>query len=1348
MRLLGSLSIRSKLVLIALLPICGLLYYLWQNISGELENRAAAIQLAKDVEKIRLYSAVINELQKERPLLVNYVFSKGTSSQDALLSQQESTNKAIETLRTVLQKDEMPNATLPLADDLPSIRVKVRLLQFTDSDNIAYLEGKTKLADQIGNLLRKSKSKRLNNMFEDHLSIVYAKDFMGEIRGTLSQAITLGGFRDQWRSRFSLAVGKHFEYIRKIETFSEPELRSYFESKYRRQADIKKTYAAVDQALDDPNFTNFNFSFNDWVALASVNMNVLKEIEDFSSNLIQQRTEEEVDQANTNIAVVVLIASLLLLMVFIALAVILRNIVSGISSIKLAADQITLGETQVNIAVNSRDEIGSLATSFRGMISATKEFAEIANAIGTGDYSNEVKKRGNSDMLGNALENMRVNLQKLSRENEIRNWLLSGSAELNDKIRGEKEVKALAQDVVTQLVTYLKGHIGAIYLRSNHHLELAGTYAFQKRKSNANQFSIGEGLVGQAALEKKTILFARVPDDYVAINSGLGDMLPKNILVTPFLYEGEVMGIIEIGTAHEFSDLDMQFLNLVNESIGIAFYTAESRAQLKQLLDETQQQAEELESQQEELRQTNETLQEKTRLLEESESELKSQQEELQQANEELEEKANLLEVQKEKLEGTKIEIENKVRELEMVSKYKSEFLANMSHELRTPLNSILILAQLLIENKNNVLGEKETTFAKNIYNSGTDLLNLINEILDLSKVESGKMELEMEEIPLGDIASSVTAMFSEVAKGKTISFPVHWGNGITADMKISTDRLRLEQIIRNLLSNAFKFTDKGGKVTFTMALAGKDVAFRSKSLVESEKALAMSISDSGIGIPLEKQGIIFEAFQQADGSTKRKYGGTGLGLSICRELANFLRGEIHLDSAPGKGSTFTLYLPFRLNKIDDSKLDSATTLKEPTPLVLENTPNPDEEADEILDDRHGLQETDKSVLIIEDDKEFARILLNFVRERKYKGIVALKGNVGLSYARHYKPNAILLDMRLPVMDGMEVLKHLKNDPALRHIPVQIISGADLRKEGMELGAFDFVKKPISRESFQQAFDRLENFVSKKFKKLLIVEDNEIQNNSICELIAFDDVTCLSAFTGKEALDILNNETIDCTIIDLGLPDMSGFELLEYIKKNRNRKSIPTIVYTSKDLNQEERSKLDKLASTVVLKTANSRERLLDETTLFLHRVESSLPKEKQNMIRKLHKTDEVLKNRTVLVVDDDIRNIYSLSNLLEEEGMHCLIAEDGKAALGVLKANPKVDIILMDIMMPEMDGYEATKVIRKMNQFAKLPIIALTAKAMKGDREKCLAVGMSDYLSKPINTQQLLSLMRVWLYK
>ena len=938
-------------------------------------------------------------------------------------------------------------------------------------------------------------------------------------------------------------------------------------------------------------------------------------------------------------------------------------------------------------------------------------------------------------------------LKKAEQETAHKNWTLTGSGELIKDMQGNKQLTELTQTIINHLATWLNAQAGAIYIteEDTKHLRMVSAYAMGKRKIDLPVILVGQGLAGQCAAEKKTILVEGIPAGHFTISTGFGEVAPEHILAVPVIYEGEVLGVIELGSVHGFPGLQQQYLQVVVDNIAVAISSSQAREKTKELLEETQRQAEELEAQQEELKQTNEELHEKTELLEKSEAELKAQQEELQQTNEELEEKANLLEEQKEKLEVAKMDVETKARELELTSKYKSEFLANMSHELRTPLNSILILAQLLSENKSSVLGEKEVNYAKNVYSSGTDLLNLINEILDLSKVEAGKIELEIAEVNISHIADNLRAMFTEIANNKSIGFEIIYP-GEKAAGSLHTDSQRLEQILRNLLSNAFKFTGKNGKVIVEME--------------RSDEVVTFSVTDTGIGIPESKQGIIFQAFQQADGSTKRKYGGTGLGLSISRELAHALGGEIYLQSEEGKGSRFSLHLPLKFDpaavetqgRVDvqsradvRARGDAGGRAERMRPEEHGNETGSKEKA---IDDRYTIKENDRIILIIEDDSAFAGLLLEFFRERDYKGIIAYQGNAGLSLARYYRPDAIILDMHLPVMDGSEVLKQLKNDPDLRHIPVQIFSGYDRRKESLELGAFDFIQKPVTRTAMQQAVDKIEDFIRKKLKKLLIVEDNRQQNNAIRELIGNGDVKSYSAYAGLEAFEIMQKEKFDCIIIDLGLPDMSGIELLEKIKANSELNKIPVIVYTGKDLSKEEAARLNKLANTVVLKTANSKERLLDETILFLHRVESNLPKEKQQIIRKLHRTDEVLKNKKVLIVDDDMRNIYSLTNVLEEEGLRCITAENGRAAVKLLKEHPDTDIVLMDVMMPEMDGYEATQEIRKMNKFGKLPVIALTAKAMKGDREKCLEAGMSDYIAKPVNIDQLISLMRVWLYR
>ncbi|MEO6720634.1 MAG: response regulator [Ferruginibacter sp.] len=1345
MNFFNVLSIKQKLIIASLIPLLALFYYLQINVRRELKNKASVEQALENVAQIQQISKVVHEFQKERALMLTFLASNGAIGKDQLLSQAEATDRANSGLSKLLKDQGITIHNYATLDSLPTVRANVFALKAVGTIDPFYADFKESLLTEVSLILRSSQNLELKNSFEEHLSLLYAKDYLAQARSLLGAAITQKKFEGIEYGEFASIRGKHEMNLRKFQNIASPQLKEFFDKKYQTPF-VQQTYTIINDAFNRASLDNFAYDFDTWWAAATASINSLKDVEDFSSELTSNKANDELAITNSNVTQSIVVAVVMMILIFGIVWLTIKSIIDGISSIKKAADSMAKGEVGVALHIKTKDEIGELAASFNKMVSVTKDFSQIADKIGKGDYTPAVTIRSEKDTLGIALDTMKTNLQNLSKDNEIRTWLLTGNSELNNRIRGEKTINELAQDVITQLTTYLNAQVGAIYLYDNEELTLVGSYAFTHRKENTSSFKLGQGLVGQAALEKKTILFSQVPDDYIRINSGLGHTVPKNIVVFPFLYDGEVKGVMEIGAVKEFSDLDIEFLNIVGENIAISFNAAQSRNQMKELLGETQRQAEELETQQEELRQSNEELTEKTDLLERSEAELKTQQEELQQTNEELEEKANLLEDQKGKLENAKMDIENKARELEVTNKYKSEFLANMSHELRTPLNSILILSQLLSENKNKNLAEKEVEFAKNVYNSGADLLQLINEILDLSKVESGRMELDITDVPFSEINTEINSMFSEVAKNKAIDFAQHTNeNSIKS---ITTDKQRLEQILRNLLSNAFKFTGKGGKVTFSIHKEDGNVSFKNPKLQSVRDIIAFLVTDNGIGIPRDKLGVVFEAFQQADGSTKRKYGGTGLGLSISRELANALGGEIQVKSIEGTGSTFTLFLPVQFDSSIMTPVAHKVEVKEkfvPAPNGVQKFTIGD---GEVNDDRYSIQENDKVILVMEDDLEFSKILLDFVRERNYKGIVAAQGNTGLSYARHYKPDAILLDMKLPVMDGAEVLKHLKNDPDLRHIPVQVISGYDRRKEGLELGAFDFIRKPIGKTELGNAFERIEDFVSKKLKKLLIVEDNVTQNKAIRELIGNGDVRSFSAFTGEEAYEMLSKEKYDCLIVDLGLPDMSGFNLLEKIKTNDNFNKIPIVVYTGKDLSKDENAKLMKFANTVVLKTVNSQERLLDETMLFLHRVESKLPADKQNIIRQLHKTGEVLKNKNVLVVDDDIRNIYSITNALEEEGMNCITAENGKVAVNIVKENPNIDIVLMDVMMPEMDGYDATKEIRSISKFSKLPVIALTAKAMKGDREKCLSVGMSDYIAKPVNIEQLLSLMRVWLYR
>lgn len=1349
-----KLSIRSKLFLVCLVPILGLLYYLSISLGNEFDKKQQLENVVEWTEDIMLMSELVHQVQLERAITQAYFY--GLIQRDRMFDQFSATDVKIAQLRQNLTIAGHDLAILYMFDDIQ----RIRQLVMNQLDISVPFDYYISLSDQLNfsilTVIRTTDHLEARNRLENHTNLVFTKEYLARIRGFLMVALRDGVLTPVEIQRFGYLKGRYDLNMTNFMDTMLPEMSELFLTSYSGPI-IESVHELMLRVESSPGDIGVILDTSSWFENATVAVNKLAEIE--QENLLRTRSfiAGELSQINAEIRFQVLSAVLLLLIVAFIISMIIKNLLNSIFAIRSAADHIAMGDLDISVQLDSDDEFRELALSFSKMIDVSSHFAKAAERIGEGDYSVQVDVRSSSDILGNALVEMRDKLERLSAENVRRTWLLTGNAELTEVLRGDKDPVEITSDVIKYLCNYTGAKVGAIFLPENGQCQMKASFSFDRRKSHQATFAFGEGLIGQAAIEKKAIIFEELPVDYMTISSGLGNTPVQSLLVYPFTFNDEVVALVELGYTDKINDLTIELLNLVSENISVSISSANARSRMKELLLETQRQAEELEAQQEELKQSNEELIEKTELLEKSEAELKTQQEELQQTNEELEEKANLLEEQKEALETAKMEIENKARELEVTSKYKSEFLANMSHELRTPLNSILILSQLLLENKSSILGDKEVEHARNIYNSGNDLLNLINEILDLSKVEAGRLELDIEEHSLTEIKSDIKNQFNEIASSRNIEFKIKLDDtGIGST--IETDKLRLEQILRNLLSNAFKFTDSGGKVEFTIKPANSDVHFRSRKLQAAAQVIAFEVTDTGIGIPGTKMSLIFEAFQQADGSTKRKYGGTGLGLSISRELSYVLGGEIHLESEEGVGSTFTLYLPVKYdssavlspdNKIEIRKRRTVDT-EQPLARKSPDRTLPDDsviDSQNIPDDRYNIYENDKVVLIMEDDPDFARILYDFVTGRNYKGVIAHRGTTGLSYARHYRPDAILLDMKMPGMDGAEVLKHLKHDPELRHIPVQIISGYDRKKESLELGAFDFISKPVTHEDLRAGFDKIEEFINRKLKHLLIVEDNKQQNQAIKELIGNGDVKVDQAYSGTEGLQLLSEKEFDCVIIDLGLPDMTGFELLEKIKGSKSLNKVPIIVYTGRDLNKTESNRLMKFANTVVLKTADSHERLLDETMLFLHRVESKLPKDKQNIIRKLHKSDEVLKNRKILVVDDDIRNIYSLTNVLEEEGLICITAEDGKEAVQALKKNPDIELVLMDIMMPVMDGYEATREIRKMQKFDKLPIIALTAKAMKGDREKCLSAGMSDYISKPVNIDKLLSLLRVWLY-
>lgn len=1042
-----------------------------------------------------------------------------------------------------------------------------------------------------------------------------------------------------------------------------------------------------------------------------------------------------------------------------------------------------------------KDVTGNIIGAIEYMVDISDEVqvVELAEKIARGDYSVKVEMRSDDDRLAGALNRMTESLREAVEQTERQNWLKTGQSELNNRMRGELDIPELSRNIISFLTTYLDAQVGLLYFVSKiDTLKLVGSHALGKEKVPVKRFKFGEGIVGQAAQENQTIEITNIPEDSVRIRTGFGDILPKHVLVVPFTYESNVIGVIEIASLHEFTEIQKEIIQQSLEGIGIALNSAESRSQLQELLQKTQEQAEKLQQQQEELRQSNEELEGQTKALIASETNLQSQQEELRVINEELEERTRALEKQKADIQQKNLElmlarneIEKKARDLEEVSKYKSEFLANMSHELRTPLNSILILSQLLSNNTDENLSDKQVEFAKTIHSSGSDLLELINEILDLSKIEAGMMDVRLEEVPIDELAGSLERVFKPVAANKGIQLIVNVESAGLPET-IVTDSQRSQQIIKNLLSNAFKFTGDGS-VTLHIyrPTAGTDLSL---SGLNPEDAVAIAVSDTGIGIPPEKQNIIFEAFRQEDGTTSRRYGGTGLGLSISRELAALLGGEIHLESKKGKGSTFTLILPEKLEKAKKAdplkrrpsigKRPGENGVPEPGALpeyagapmeadvvqmpyagepevtapmepALDVSPeSPELTIREIRDDRKHIKSGDKSLLIIEDDPNFSEILLNLAQSRSFKCLIAEDGETGLHFADFYKPSAIILDIGLPGIDGWQVLDRLKNNPETRHIPVHFMSAADDTSDAMKKGAIGYLSKPISSESLDDAFKKMEHVIEKPVKKLLVVDREEIQRKIIVELIGSGDVATVTVGNGTEALEMLQKGEFDAMILNPDLNDMNGFDLLEKISSKATMNQVPIIIYSEKELTPKEQDTLKKYSQRIIIKNVQSLEGLFAEATLFLHRVEADLPEVKQQILNRMINKEAVMKGKKVLIVDDDMRNVFALTSILEEKGLRTVVGKNGQEGLQKLEENPDFDLVLMDIMMPIMDGYEAIKTIRNDKRFEKLPIIALTAKAMKGDRHKCVAAGASDYLAKPVDATKLLSLLRVWLYQ
>jgi len=1328
-----KLSLPAKLMLMTLIPLGLLIYFIIQIYKEKSDKVNMLDGYLIRVEQSSHISNLIDALQSERRYSFGFIINgeRGTE----LLLQRPKTDIAVKALAELTALKDVRKYTF--LDTIDKVRLAIDNRMLTPDQVMAYytntlfrlntLNAVTAGNEYLAPVIPPLQSQKLLSEMVSYLGIIRANLYYALQSEQTSQQAAQG-------VRQIYAIFKSYEE-EFFEKGSATAVQEY--NRLKDTTNLQQTIHYIENFLQTEQFDS-TYTSEKWWNVSARGVDEVRQLQRRQLKLAQDGMtaiyeKEKVSRGRSLLFLILSIAVVLGLMMYT-----ITVITKSLDELNRAAKKIASGATGIQIKQESNDAIGNLARSIFNIDKNNKHLAIAAAAIGSGDFDVAVVPRSEEDILGNAVVQMKEDLQQFNQENEEKLWIHDGVEKINESLRGGKEIKQLANDALHTLATYIDGQVGLLYVRHDSFLQYTAGFAVDDAKAIPAQIAFGETLVGQTAQKKKLAHLKNLPADFVKIKTGSGEAIPQNLLIVPLIHNEVVEGAVEIGSLQEFTPSTIAFLNQVAPAIAIAIQTAKNRARLQELLEQTQSQAEELQAQHGELENINAELEAQTEKLQASEEELKVQQEELLQANQELEERSRLLEERNQVIVERNHEIQQKARELEISTKYKSEFLANMSHELRTPLNSVLLLSRLLSENNEKNLTNEQVEYAQVIQSSGQGLLSLIDEILDLSKIEAGKMELEYHPVLLQEIVTDMKALFAPMAKEKGLQLTIQTENNLPS--LIETDKMRLEQVLKNLLSNALKFTSQGS-VEMTIS-----------ALKENNSFIAFSVKDTGIGIPKEKQALVFEAFQQADGSTRRKYGGTGLGLSISRELTKLLGGEIKLSSEAGQGSEFTIYIP-----INKEAAASKAAPEEPTTVTKEETPLPEPTKkgfriekipDNLPDDRKAVHGNDKTILIIEDDTAFAKALLDFTHKKGYKGLVAVRGDEGIELAKQYKPIGILLDIQLPVKDGWEVMEELKSDPSTRHIPVHMMSSLEAKKESRMKGAVDFINKPMAFEQMQEVFKKIEHVLAKESKKVLIVEENPKHAKALAYFLETFNVSTEISNTVDKGLNALNKNEVDCVILDMGIPDQHAYETLEELKKSPGMESLPIIIFTGKSLSKNEEMRIKQYADSIVIKTAQSYQRILDEVSLFLHLVEESKQEGKSvSKYKRLGALNEVLADKKILVTDDDVRNIFSLTKALEIHNMKVITAVDGKEAIKQLEENPDTSLVLMDIMMPEMDGYEAMQKIRQKREFRNLPIIAVTAKAMSGDREKCIQAGASDYISKPVDIDQLLSLLRVWLY-
>lgn len=1336
MNILNNLRIKNKLSLMLLVPFIGLFYFLLIDIQQKVTLQKDLDDLQDLVTFVLDVDELLHKTQLERGLSSGFMSNESNEFKEMLVKHRSVTDKAIANFKasidafTMNHDETQLNAAINQAkinlEDLQNKRRTVDQKKISLKETLNYYTHLNLSLLNITEFLKKmSTDDQISKALSAYINFIRSEERQGYERALLIRAFSTDSFTNEEFILFNRIDSERETYYAVFQSFASKDIQAFSNEIFSRK-ESQEVDRLIDIAFEKSDQGNFGIDPEYWHNMATQKLDLIQLVsEKLSSNIIAD-TQALKEAAKSNLLKTIIFAGVLILLSLYLVYNISIIIVGSILKLRdVTKEMIENGNSTIQVNISNNDEIGDLGASFNKMM---------------------------------------LSLREKSQDLEKENWFKTQISRISEITQGINDLEKLGNLIVSELADQLNFGFAAFYVKESvvrndqyQDFILSGSYACKNHPNIASKIRLGEGVVGQSIHEKKPIILSEVPNDYIKINSALGENKPGYIIALPVLFEGRVNGVIELAAFKAFSDIELELLNKVADNLGIIINSVMSSQRTQNLLEESQKKSEELQTQQEELKSSNEELEEQTSLLKESESKLQMQSEELRQANEELEEKAEFLEKQKVNIEKqnlristSKLEIEEKAKELEVASKYKSEFLANMSHELRTPLNSLLILAKSLSDNEEGNLTQDQIEDANVILGGGKDLLILINDILDLSKVEAGQLDILVEDIYVESILKDVRKQFDVVSKEKKLEFRTNKLEGVPKIIK--SDELRVGQIIKNMLSNAFKFTSNGS-VSLEVHLVDKDTKFY-RSDLKPENSIAVSVTDTGIGIKESKQRAIFEAFQQADGATNRKYGGTGLGLSISKELAKILGGEIQLESKEGEGSTFTLFLPikYEVQKEEVIEVEILDTDFDPNEeksnfSILENKKEPFQVITAFIpDDRMEIKKEDKSILIIEDDKDFAKIMRNISKKKGYKCIMAGDGKSGLKLATQYKPSAIILDLSLPDMNGVRILDNLKFDLDTRHIPVHIISASDEDVSILKKGAIGYLNKPASNEEIDHVFERIEEVNKTIIKELLVIEDDQNSCKAIVKLLKNKELKITTIGSGKEALELLNSKHFDCIILDLGLPDMPGSELLKSLEE-RDLEMPPVIIYTGKEISREEHSELIKYTGNIVIKGVNSPERLLDEVSLFLHSVENRLPKSQQKIIEFLHSSDQVFKDKKVLLVDDDVRNTFALSKQLGKNGLEVVLADNGELALEKMKTIQGIDLVIMDIMMPVMDGFEAMRQIRKMEEFKYLPIIALTAKAMPEDRLKCIEAGASDYVTKPIEVEKLLSMMRVWLY-